>query len=119
MEAEIGNELFKFVRNIISHFPFFNSWNDVWVNKLIINWYRKGLSIDKFLIKYTGKSEVKYRFWESEKSRMTYISINFPKQYNDDNKIYLKDIISEHEGIKFSLILMGQIINTQVESIKE
>jgi len=119
MEAEIGSELFKFVRNIISHFPFFKSWNDVWINKSIINWYRKGLSIDKFLIKYTGKSEVKYRFWESEKSRMTYVSINFPKQYKDENKIYLKDIISEQEGIKFSLILMRQIINTQVESIKE
>jgi len=49
MEAEIGSELFKFIRNLISHFPFFNSWNEVWFDKLIINWNRKGQSIDRFL----------------------------------------------------------------------
>ena len=119
MEAEIGNELFKFVRNIISHFPFFNSWNDVWISKSIVNWYKKDLSIDKFLKKYTGMSEVKYRFWESDKGRMTYLSIKFPKEYEEETKIYLKDIISEQEGVKFSFILMRQIMNTQIDLIKE
>jgi len=49
---------------------------------------------------------------------MTYMSIKFPKNYSG-TKIYLKDIISEKEGIKFSLIMMKQILNTQVESVKE
>ena len=48
---------------------------------------------------------------------MTYISINFPKQY-DGNKIYLSEILSEKDGVKFSLIMMRNILNTQVESIK-
>jgi len=49
---------------------------------------------------------------------MTYLSINFPKEYENDTKIFLKDILSEKDGIKFSFILMKQILDTQVEEIK-
>ena len=115
MEAEIGSELFKFIRNVIMHFPFFESWDDVWVNKSVINWYKDGQSIDKFLEKYQNHQTVKYRFWESKKKKMTYLSINFPTIYTNFNKIYLKEFLTEKEGIKFSLILMKQIIDTQVE----
>ena len=119
MESEIGSELFKFVRNVVSHFPFFNSWNSVWIKQSIVNWYKKGLTIDKFLIKYEGHEKVKYRFWEEKKKQMTYLSICFPSKYTNDSKIYLKEMISEKEGVKFSFILMRQIMNTQVEEIKE
>lgn len=115
MEAEICGDLFKFIRNVIMHFPFFESWDDVWVNKSIINWYKNSQSIDKFLEKYQNHQTVKYRFWESKKKKMTYLSINFPKMYNDSSNIYLKDFLTENEGIKFSLILMRQIIDSQVE----
>ena len=47
---------------------------------------------------------------------MTYLAIAFPKEYSDDSKIYLKDIISENKGVKFSFILMRNILDTQVES---
>ena len=118
MEAEIGGELFKFVRNVLAHFPLFATWDEVWINKTLVNWNKKGQSIDRFLNKYQGKSEVKYRFWEEKKKQMTYLSINFPSTYGDD-KIYLKDIISEKDGVKFSFIMMRNILNTQVEEIKE
>lgn len=119
MEAEIGSELFKVIRNIINHFPFFNSWGEVWINKSIVNWYKEGQSIDQFIEKYKGKDVVKYRFWEAEKKKMTYVSINFPKNYDSNTKIFLKDILSEKEGIKFSFILMKQILDTQVKEIKK
>jgi len=119
MESEIGGELFKFIRNVVSHFPFFNSWDSVWINQSIVNWYKKGLTIDKFLKKHEGHKEVKYRFWEEEKKQMTYLSICFPSEYSDDSKIYLKEMVSEKEGVKFSFILMRKIIDTQVEEIKE
>jgi hypothetical protein len=118
MEAEIGGELFKFVRNILAHFPLFATWDDVGINKTLINWNRKGQSIDRFLKKYQGSSEVKYRFWEENKKQMTYLSINFPSTYSDE-KIYLKDIINEKDGVKFSFIMMRNILNTQVEEISE
>ncbi len=115
IEAEIGSELFKFIRNVIIHFPFYNNWNEVWINKSLVNWYRDGQTIDKFLEKYKGHETFKYRFWEADKKRMTYLSINFPGQYKATTKIYLKDFLTEKEGIKFSFILMRQIIDTQVE----
>jgi len=118
MEAEIGGELFKFVRNVLAHFPLFETWDEVWVNKTLINWNQQGQSIDRFIKKYQGKDEVKYRFWEQKKKQMTYLSINFPSTYGDD-KIYLKDIISEKNGVKFSFIMMSNILNTQVAEIKE
>lgn len=118
MESEIGGPLFKFVRNILAHFPVFETWDEVWVSKELVNWQREGLTIDRFLKKYAGHGEVKYRFWEEDKKRMTYVSIRFPEKY-DDNKIYLKDMIEEKGGVKFSLIMMRQILNTQVESVGE
>ncbi len=119
MEAEIAKELFKFIRNIIIHFPFFDCWEDVWINQSLINWHKEGQFIDKFIKTYVGTETVKYRFWEDHKKKMTYLSINFPEHYEDDTRIYLKDILSEKEGVKFSFILMRQVVNTQVESIKE
>jgi hypothetical protein len=118
MESEIGGPLFKFVRNILAHFPVFDTWDEVWVSKELVNWQREGLTIDRFLKKYLGHDEVKYRFWEPDKKLMTYISINFPEKY-EQNKIYLKDIVAEKDGVKFSLIMMCQILNTQVESVGE
>ncbi len=114
MESEISSELFKFIRNIFSHFPFFDNWDEVWVNKSLVNWYKVNQSIDRFLNKYAGRAEIKYRYWEPVKKRMTYLSINFPTNYNYNDKIFLKDIILEKEGIKFSLILMKNIMDTQV-----
>lgn len=53
------------------------------------------------------------------KKRMTYLSINFPKEYEEDTKIFLKDFLNEKEGVKFSFILMRKILDTQVEEIKK
>lgn len=118
MEAEISGPLFKFIRNVLSHFPFFDTWDEIWINKSLVNWRKSNQSIDRFLVKLTGKPEIKYRFKEKSKSEFTYITINFPKVYGEE-KIYLKDMIKEEEGIKFALIMMMRVLNTQIESINE
>jgi hypothetical protein len=46
------------------------------------------------------------------------MSIRFPEEYGE-NKIYLKDMISEKDGVKFSFIMMSKILNTQVETFDE
>ncbi len=70
----------------------------------------------KFLRKYEGHEVVKYRFWETKKKLMTYISIRFPKDYTKGEQIFLRDILSEKDGIKFSVIFMKRVIDTQVEN---
>jgi len=118
IEAEIGKELFKFIRNVVSHFPFYDSWDEIWINQDLINWSKPDQTIDKFFKKNLITGIVKYRFWEENKKKMTYLSINYPAKY-DDEKIFIKNIISETEGVKFSMILMKKILNTQVEEIGE
>lgn len=123
LEGIIAEDLFSFIRNVLSHFPVFNSWNDVYITKNLATWHTEG-TIHKFLLKCTKikidkKGTVKYRTWEHSKKKMTYIEINFPEKYNDDFKIYLKDIITEKEGIKFCISLMKQILDVQVEGSKK
>jgi hypothetical protein len=115
MEAEIGGEFFNFIRNVMVHFPFFTKWEEIWINKTTINWQKEGQSIDKFLTRYQGHAPVKYRYWEAEKKKMNYLSINFPVSYNEE-KIYIKDMLPEKDGVKFSLMMMRGILDTQVET---
>lgn len=32
MEGILAGELFKFIRNVFAHFPFYDSWNEVYIN---------------------------------------------------------------------------------------
>lgn len=115
----IVDDLFSFIRNLLSHFPLFNNWNEVYINKSLATWNGKW-TIHKFLqksvnIKIDWKWEIKYRIWESEKRKMTYISVFFPENYNNDELIYLKDIISENDGIKLCISFMKEVLDTQVD----
>lgn len=112
---EIGKELFKFIRNYLSHFPFFEGWEEVWFQKELINWNKPGMSMDKFLTKYEGYDPFKYRIWNEKTKTMTYISVNFPLTYSMNNKIYLKDMLSEKDGITFAIHFMYRILQTQLE----
>lgn len=103
MEAELVKEFFLFLRNLLIHFPFFNSWNDVYFDKQLINWSNPGKSIDQFLSRFVGHEQVKYRMWSPESKTMTYVAINFPVLYDESSKIFLKDMLPEKEGLILSL----------------
>ncbi|MGO1369272.1 hypothetical protein [Senegalia sp. (in: firmicutes)] len=121
-EGLIADDLFSFIRNLSSHFPIFDKWDDMYINKNLATWDRVG-QIDKFLnksikAKIDGKGTIKYRLWEEKKKKMTYLSINLPEEYSD-KKIYLKDIISEEMGAKFCMALMRSILDVQVENAEK
>ncbi|MES2619258.1 MAG: hypothetical protein V4615_00280 [Bacteroidota bacterium] len=123
LEGFIIDDLFSFVRNLLLHFPIFDDWDSVYINKHLATWNKSG-TIDKFTskssqIKIDGKGIVKYRIFEKSKNLMTYIQICLPEVYDDQNKIFLKDIISEKEGIKLCISFMKQILDTQIDSEKE
>ena len=122
LEGIIADGLFSFIRNLLLHFPIFKTWDEVYVNKSLATWSKKG-QIDKFLhkctqIKIDGSGILQYRIWEVKKEKMTYFSIHFPEVYNQ-NDIYLKDIISEDAGMKFCMALMREVLDTQVENADE
>lgn len=116
MEAELSSDFLKFIRNILIHFPFFKTWNEVYITKKIVNWDKDGMSVDKFLNKYVSHSPIEYRFWSEKKKKMTYVTVTFPIEY-EDNKIYLKNIIDENDGIRFCIILMHKVLMSQVIEI--
>lgn len=116
MEAEIGSEFFAFIRNVMVHFPFFQRWEEVWISRTIVNWHKEGQSVDRFLRRYEGHEPVKYRIWEADRKKMSYVSVNFPATYTSGDQIFLKDILPEEPGVRFSLFLMRRILDTQVET---
>lgn len=118
MEAELSKEYLLFIRNVLVHFPFFRSWDEIRFTKRMINWSKPGKSIDKFLSRFVGHEEVKYRMWDPQDKTMTYLSINFPKTYTNESEINLKDFMPEKEGIRFVMSLMNRVLMSQVESIK-
>lgn len=114
----IADGLFSFIRNLLLHFPIFDTWDEVYINKRLATWSKVG-QIDKFLSggirgQIDGRRSVKYRIWEEKNKKMTYFSVSFPEKYDNTN-IYLKDIISEDVGMKFCMALMRRIIDSQVE----
>jgi hypothetical protein len=116
-----STEVFKFVRNIISHFPLFNSWNEVWISKSLVNWNKTGQSIDKFLKNNAGREPLGFAYkndGDAKEKFPTMVDINFPKKYNEKTIIYLKDIISEKEGIIFSISLMNFLVKGQKSVLK-
>ena len=115
--------MFSFIRNLLLHFPIFNNWNDVYISKNLATWNKAG-TIHRFLeksskIKIDDKGTIHYRIWEKSKKLMTDISISFPEEYGDNNSIFLKDLVSEQEGIKLCLSFMKQILDSQIVSDEE
>lgn len=118
--SDVGRNLFTFIRHTLMHFPFFDSWDNAWIKQSLINLYStRPQFIDKFLSTNEGKEQLKYRFWEENKKRMTYIAISFPQGYTNGEKIFLKDILPEKDGVKFSSIFMWNILKIQVAEINE
>ena len=118
MEAELSKDYIEFIRNVLVHFPFYNTWDTVKLSKELINWSKPGKSIDRFLHKYSGHPEIKYRIWDKKKKAFTYVSVSFPPKYDSEIGIYLKDIMPEKEGFIFIISLMHSVMMSQVERIK-
>ena len=112
-ESFIAEEYFAFIRNILNHFPYFNSWNDIYITEKLSTWNNpKNSSIIKFLKNNYDKKTVKYRIWNKKQKKMIYMDINFPKSTN--TKIFIKDLISERNGMLFCMVLMKKVLNSQL-----
>lgn len=118
MESVISGEFIKFIRNVLVHFPFFTTWDEIYISKQLVNWANERLSIDKFLNKYQGHEDVKYRFMEANSRKWRYPTIKFPPVYNED-RIFLKDIVNEKDGILLCVVLMFNVVSSQIVKLKE
>jgi hypothetical protein len=107
----------KVVRNIILHFPF-SKWDDIYINKSIATWntVNKHSTIDKFFEKYKGVVPIEVETL-SKSDISNKFKINFPVQYDEVGKTYLKDMINEESGVDLFMTLMRSAMASQMESL--
>lgn len=113
-EALIAKEYLRFIRNLLLHFPFYNNWNAVVLNKTLVNWIREGERIDRFLTEHEDQHEIKYRIWQEHKKKFIYSTIRFPRGYTEGRDVKLSDMLPEREGMVFAVVLMRRVLDSQV-----
>lgn len=114
----IGKELVNFLRNLLLHFPYFESWQQIGFDKELITTLKASGSIDKFLTR-VHPEELKYRFWEPAKKRMTYIEVHLNTAYSKGEFVWLEEMVPEKDGVKFLAIFMKDVLMTQVETLQK
>lgn len=97
----IGVELFQMLRNVFTHFPFFETYNDIWINHSIVNWLKpeKG-RIAKFFKNNLGKNSIEQEYLDEHNTKKN-CTIKFPTKDQYENKLFIKDILGEKEGILY------------------
>ena len=94
-------QVFEMLRNLLVHFPFFEKWDDIYINENLLDWNkRRGGQIKKFFHENEKKQlnysiyMNEYGYWEKQ------IDINLvvPKIYKY-KKVYLKDILTIDEAM--------------------
>lgn len=100
-DNEIKIETFDFIRNILIHFPIFESWDDIYISKELLGWNKPyNGSIVKYFKKNSGKTFT-YRIFLNEYDEWVEkhtITVTIP-ELKDNTKIFLKDILSLDNAI--------------------
>ena len=98
-------ETFKMIRNVLNHFPIFDSWDEIYVSSELINWNEPKYS--QILDYFSTEKQMSYKIYLKENDEWKekkQIDINVP-MLGKYNKIYLKDILSINDAIwTFSVI---------------
>jgi hypothetical protein len=104
---DIKFKTFEIIRHIVIHFPFFKKWDDVFITNALLNWNDKeNQSIQKFL-KCNIDKEITYMIYTNpfDKWEPTHPVTMKVLPINDDNPVFMKDMISENDVIwTFGLI---------------
>ena len=82
------------------------------MNSKIIHWHSDNQDLDAFLRTFSGYKEEQYKFSETSRDLLPFISVVIP--YYSDDDIFLKDLLPE-KGILFLAIIMRDIMASQVD----
>ena len=100
-DNEIKIDTFDLIRNILIHFPIFETWDEICISKKLLKWNTdKSGQIIKYFEKNCNKT-FKYRIFLNENDEWVErhtITVTIP-ELNDNNTIYLKDILSLDNAI--------------------
>ena len=107
-QFEAKSSTFAMIRHLLVHFPIFETWDDIFITKNMLNWNgsnHKG-AIEKYFLKYSGKTlkfsiytRVDYHF---DKTRDFDIPV---PQIKVSKPCYIKDFLSLDDALwLFSLV---------------
>ena len=100
-DNEIKLDTYDLIRNIIIHFPIFDSWDEIYISNELLSWNKPYHGqIKKYFDKNKGK-KFTYRIYLNENGKWVEkhkIIVNIP-ELKDGEKIYLKDILSLDNAI--------------------
>lgn len=110
---------FKMIRNVVQHFPIFDSWEEIYISTDLLDWNNSNANqIKKY---FNSEREFSYKIFlkeEKEWVQKRKINIKTPK-IGKSNTIYLKDILSLDDAlwtfgsIDYYLQLLGLEIETR------
>lgn len=98
-----------FIRNVLSHFPLFNTWDDIWISQdfsTAMGGTERG-KIFKFLKHNDERIPLAVRVTYND-GTIIQANFNYPQNIKPDQIIYLKDIIDEKDGARIVLSIMHE-----------
>lgn len=112
--SEIKISVFSMIRNVLAHFPFYEEWNEIYLNEEILNWNNaKGKSIYKFFSENNaGKIlsyDVYFKLSHSDKKIKHTINITIPAIKDG---FYMKDFISLGD-LYYTFFLIDHLLEKQ------
>ncbi|HKG08440.1 MAG TPA: hypothetical protein VKB19_18375 [Pedobacter sp.] len=110
-------ELVNFLRNVLLHFPLFDTWDQIFISPSIgseMMPQRKGGQIAKYLNNNLGKADVPYTI---QFSSVTFdASINLSAIKADPDFTFLKDIVSEKDVITLIVELIQHLYTAKKQN---
>lgn len=109
--SKIKISVFSMIRNVLAHFPFYEEWNEIYLNEEIVNWNNpRGKSICKFFSEANaGKIlsyDVYFRLSYSEEKIKHTINITIP---SIKDGFYMKDFIGLGD-LYFTFFLIDHLL---------
>ena len=104
----------KFLRNVLQHFPFYDEWDEVYIDKELVNAIEAPGSVDKFLSN-SHPYDTKFRIWNPIEKEMAYVSINLNTGYLKGSAVFLSEMLNEKDGVTLLCVIMRKYLDTQVE----
>lgn len=99
LDVQAKYDTFKMLRNLFIHFPIFDRWDEVYINKELLEWNKpKNCYILKYFNEYGGKNltcniYTKYSYDENWRIGCT-IKLKIPNSLPKKDKMYLNDFMS-------------------------
>lgn len=104
---DIKFKAFQIIRHIVTHFPFFNKWDDVFITNNLLNWNGKDNQSIKKFFNHNVNKEITYVIYTKsfDTWEPTHPVTMKVLPLSDDKPVFMKDMISEDDVIwTFGLI---------------